>query len=69
MENPREDIAVQGACVECNTGVELVLGEPVDSIRYHLAKRVWCPHCEFWLNAAIKDQSGRFWGRRRVWNE
>ena len=60
---------VQGACVECNTDLELPLGERVDQLRYHLTERVWCTHCEFWLIAAIRDSSGRYWGRRRIWHD
>lgn len=60
---------VQGACVECNTDLELPLGARVDQLRYHLTERVWCPHCEFWLIAAIRDDGGRYWGRRRIWHD
>lgn len=70
VEQQKENLVVQGACVECNTKLEeLTLGKQVDEIRYYLVDKVWCPHCEFWLTAAIKDAGGRYWGRRRIWHD
>jgi hypothetical protein len=64
-----EVFVVKGACVTCNTPVELELGYHVDDIRWILAKPVKCSVCGFLLVAALRDQTGRFWGRRWVWNE
>lgn len=67
--NKPENI-VQGACVECDSEtLELPLGECVDGLRFHLTEPVWCPHCEFWLTAAIRDSGGRYWGRRKIWHD
>lgn len=60
---------VEGECALCGTPVQLVLGERVGSVRWLLAEEVWCPHCNLFLHAALKDQFGRYWGRRRVWND
>lgn len=68
-EEKQPENIVQGACVECNTELELSLGEQVDQLRYHLAERAWCTHCEFWLIAAIRDTNNRYWGRRRIWHD
>lgn len=68
-EEGQQTNIVQGACVECNTDLKLPLGERVDQLRYYLTERIWCPHCEFWLTAAIRDGVGRYWGRRRIWHD
>jgi len=61
---------VKGLCVECGfSELELILGKPFDQIRWHLVKPVYCEHCSIWLTAAIRDQAGRFWGRRQVWHD
>jgi hypothetical protein len=67
---PERTPVVTGRCVACDSAdLELVLGESVDSIRWHLVEPVHCSHCNIWLVAAILDQSGRFWGRRQIWHD
>lgn len=69
MTKQNDGELVQGECVECGVELEMTLGDPIDQLRYKLKKRVWCEHCEIWLLFAIRDQSGRYWGRRRGWND
>ena len=69
MRSPRRTPVVTGACVNCNTPLSMVLGIKLDDARYVLERDVWCPHCEFWCSAAIKDFAGRYWARRRAWND
>lgn len=69
-EEEQQSNIVQGACVACDSeALEFTLGERVDELRYYLAENVWCPHCEFWLTAVIRDANGRYWGRRRIWHD
>lgn len=60
---------VQGACAYCGEPVELHLGEKVGSVRYALSGRAYCKHCDLFLYYALRDDYGRFWGRRKVWND
>ncbi len=62
-------LTVQGECAYCGIPVELHLGEKVDTVRWTLSERAWCAHCDFFLYYALRDTFGRFWGRRKVWND
>lgn len=60
---------VEGQCALCATSIKMILGEKVDRVRWVLAEKVYCAHCELDLYYALRDGYGRYWGRRKVWND
>jgi len=70
VEPNKKSMHVEAKCSLCNIDIPggMILGERVTRLRYHLAEPAWCEHCELWLNAAIQDHYGRYWGRREVFN-
>jgi len=62
-------MVVEGLCTHCNHKVTLDIDtESGVERRYKLLTETICKHCKWPLKAALQDDYGRFWGRRKQFN-
>jgi hypothetical protein len=57
---------IKGQCAYCGRSIEFILGEQIDEKRYLLQHKIGCSHCKAVLRTALRDQCGRYWGRKKV---
>ena len=64
-----ENFKAVGYCSLCNSPLEFKVGEYIMDDRWRLLAFVTCHHCKEVLFYILRDSCGRFWGRKRLFND
>jgi len=64
-----ENFETTGFCSLCNKPIKLRVGTIVNTNRWRLIESMECYHCKAILTTALRDDYGRFWGRKRIFND